>query len=131
MPMPMTASLFCANSRSASRQPLWTGPISPPSGARVMSSGVSEEARFATAISRRSCWASCEPDSRVRDGECDISDEVTYHGEDRASQRVRQQHVVIVITQAGIEQQSQALEVEHVFCDQVAREQERYGQADQ
>ncbi len=32
--MPMTASLFRVNSRNASRQPLWTAPISPPSGAR-------------------------------------------------------------------------------------------------
>jgi hypothetical protein len=28
-----------ANSLAASRQPLWTGPMSPPSGARLMSSG--------------------------------------------------------------------------------------------
>jgi hypothetical protein len=36
---PMTASRLLANSRVASRQPLWTAPTSPPSGARVMSSG--------------------------------------------------------------------------------------------
>ncbi len=38
----MTASRLVANSLTASRQPLWMGPISPPSGARVMSSGGSD-----------------------------------------------------------------------------------------
>jgi hypothetical protein len=39
----MTASRLLANSLSASRQPLWMAPTSPPSGARVMSSGVRDE----------------------------------------------------------------------------------------
>ncbi len=52
--MPMTASLLRENSRKASRQPLWTAPISPPSGARSMSSGLSEVAMLATTVSRSS-----------------------------------------------------------------------------
>src|SRR5215470_8380954 len=131
MPMPMTASLFCANSRSARRQPLWIVPMSPPSGAREMSSGVSEEVMFATAISRRSCCASCEPDSRIGDGQGEVGDEVAGNGQDRAGQRVGEQGVVVDVVQALQEQQAETGIVEHRLGDQVARQKERDREANQ
>jgi hypothetical protein len=53
-----------------------------------------------------------QPDSRVRDGQRDIRDEIAYDHEDRADERVRQQHRVVGFAQAFEEQQAQALEVE-------------------
>ncbi len=47
----MSASRLRENSRSASRQPVWMGPISPPSGARLMSSGGSDGTVLANAAS--------------------------------------------------------------------------------
>src|SRR5216684_2193043 len=113
MPMPTTASLFCANSRKPSRQPLWIEPTAPPSGARVMSRGLSDGAMFATAVSRCACAPSGEPDSRVRDGQGDVGDEVADDGEDRAGQRIGQQGVVVDVVQALQEQQAETWVVEH------------------
>src|SRR3989440_3183070 len=87
MAKPITASRLLANSRSASRHPLWTAPISPPSGARCTSSGGSDEGCVAMVASFLP-GRSGQPDARVRDGERDVRDQVSDDDEDGARQGV-------------------------------------------
>src|SRR5579862_6984574 len=125
MPKPITARRLFMNSRSASRHPLWTAPMSPPSGARWMSSGGRDDGVVATSAS------SGQPDARVGDGERDIRDQVSDDHQDGARQRVGEQHRVVDLLQALEEEQSQALEVEQRLGDQIAGQQGRQGQPDQ
>src|ERR1700677_3753664 len=116
----MTASRLLANSRRASRQPLRTGPISPPSGARVMSSGGSDEGLALATISSWGRSGSGQPDSRIGDGQRDVGHEVAQYGQHRADQRVGQQYRVVLVLQGGVEQQAQAVVVEDDLGDEVA-----------
>src|SRR5690348_4725983 len=82
MAKPITASRLLANSRSASRHPLWTAPTSPPSGARCTSSGGNDE--DCIAMVPPSCGRSGQPDARVGDGERDVRDQVADDDENGA-----------------------------------------------
>src|ERR1700678_1481128 len=88
MPKPTTASRLLMNSRRASRHPLCTAPISPPSGpsgsARWGSSGGCCIAKAAPFLRR---GRSGHPDARIRDGERDIRDQVSDDDKNGARQR--------------------------------------------
>src|SRR5579862_1342051 len=118
---PMTASRLLANSLAASRQPLWMAPTSPPSGARVMFSGVRDWGLGPVrGVSFRRLG---QPDPRIRDGQRDVRDQVAQDGQDGADQRVRQEHRVVLVLQAVVEQQPEAVVVEDHLGDEVAGQQ--------
>src|ERR1700677_523355 len=98
IPTPTMARRLLANSRSASRQPLRTGPMSPPSGPRSIA-GV----RLAIAS-----LLSGQPDPGIRHGQRDIRDEIADHRQERSYQRVCQQYRIVLVTQGVIQQQAQA-----------------------
>src|SRR6266567_7376346 len=130
MAKPMTASRLLANSRRASRHPLWTAPTSPPSGARCTSSG-GRDRSIAMVASFLWPGRSGQADARVGDGERDVRDQVADDDEDGARQGVGEHDRVVDLLQAGEEQQPQALEVEKRLGDQVAGQQGGQGQPDQ
>src|SRR3984957_6652312 len=131
MPTPTTASLLLTNSRSASRHPLWTAPTSPPSAARLVSSGGSDACLPSATICLLAAGRSGQPDARVRDGQRDIRDEVAQNYEDGNDQRVGQQHRVILLAEAVEEQQAEARVVEQGLGDQVPGQQGGEEQPDQ
>src|SRR4051794_9634297 len=106
MAKPMTASRLLVNSRRASRQPLWTAPTSPPSGARCTSSGGSDPRAggLLTATVASFLWhgRSGQPDARVGDGERDVRDKVADDDEDGARQGVGEHDRVVDLQQAGV-----------------------------
>src|SRR5712671_4656446 len=86
MAKPITASRLLANSRSASRQPLWIAPTSPPSCMRCISKAPPD----ISVMSASFLWPgrSGQPDTRVGNGERDVRDQVADDHEDGARQGV-------------------------------------------
>src|SRR5580704_11348688 len=108
MPKPITASRLLENSRNASRHPLCTAPMLPPSGpsgaARWTSSGGRDEL-VATVASFLGPGRSGQPDARVRDGKRDVRDQVSDDDKDGARQRVGEHDRVVDLIQALVEEQ--------------------------
>src|ERR1700678_2477867 len=102
------ASRLLATSLIASRQPLWTGPISPPSGACVTSSGASEEPR-PDMMASYGRDTSVQPDPRISDGQRDIGYEVAQYRQHGSDQGVREEHRVILLRKAVVEQQAETV----------------------
>src|SRR5438477_9798973 len=100
MAMPITASRLLANSRSASRQPLWIAPTPPPSCMRCISNAPPIVSDMAASFLGRSG----QPDARVGDGERDVRDQVADDDEDGARQGVGEHDRVVDPLQAGEEQ---------------------------
>jgi adenosylcobinamide-GDP ribazoletransferase len=63
-----------------------------------------------------------QPDPRIGDRQRDVGDQVAYHRQHRADQRVGDEHRIVLVAEAAVEQQAEPVVVEHELGDEVARE---------
>src|ERR1019366_65761 len=114
----------CARPRSSSGmpgvQPVSTVPVGAVSPCRTSRTKVTPRLYGLPAVAAGRLGrptASAQPDAGGGDPQRDVGNVIAGHGEDRADERVGEQHVVIGIAEAVVEQQAQARVVPHCLGD--------------